>query len=41
LGTNNPVNVLKATMQGLTSLRTEDEVSRLRDKQVKLARVGT
>lgn len=41
LGTNNPVNVLKATMQGLTSLRTEEEVSTLRGTQVKLARVGS
>mgnify|MGYP006301233297 FL=1 len=41
LGTNNPVNVLKATMQGLTSLRTEDEVNALRGTQVKLARVGS
>lgn len=41
LGTNNPVNVLKATMQGLTSLRTEDEVSNLRGTQIKLARVGS
>ncbi|MFP4212604.1 MAG: 30S ribosomal protein S5 [Desulfohalobiaceae bacterium] len=37
LGTNNPVNVLKATMKGLCSLRTADEVSRLRGKQVKLS----
>ena len=39
LGTNNPINVLKATMQGLASLRTEEEVTRLRGTQVKLARV--
>jgi small subunit ribosomal protein S5 len=37
LGTNNPVNVLKATMSGLCSLRTAEEVSRLRGKQVKLS----
>ncbi|MFO8033206.1 MAG: 30S ribosomal protein S5 [Desulfohalobiaceae bacterium] len=37
LGTNNPINVLKATMSGLCSLRTADEVSRLRGKQVKLS----
>jgi small subunit ribosomal protein S5 len=40
LGTNNPVNVLKATMQGLSSLRTEEEVTKLRGTQVQLARVG-
>jgi small subunit ribosomal protein S5 len=38
LGTNNPMNVLKATFQGLTSLRTDDEVSRLRGKEVRLLR---
>jgi small subunit ribosomal protein S5 len=38
LGTNNPLNVLKATMQGLTSLRTAEEVSHLRGKEVHLAR---
>ncbi len=38
LGTNNPLNVLKATMQGLSSLRTAEEVSRLRGKEVHLAR---
>lgn len=37
LGTNNPINVLKATMSGLCSLRTADEVSSLRGKQVKLS----
>ena len=37
LGTNNPVNVLKATMSGLCSLRTAEEVSRLRGKQVSLS----
>ena len=41
LGTNNPINVLKATMQGLTSLRTEEDVNMLRGTQVKLARVGS
>jgi len=38
LGTNNPMNVLKATFQGLTSLRTGQEVSRLRGKEVRLMR---
>ena len=38
LGTNNPLNVLKATIQGLASLRTADEVSSLRGKEVSLAR---
>jgi len=38
LGTNNPMNVIKATMQGLTSLRSADEVSQLRGKEVRLAR---
>ena len=41
LGTNNPLNVVKATMQGLTSLRTEEEVNRLRGTQIRLARVGS
>jgi small subunit ribosomal protein S5 len=41
LGTNNPVNVLKATMQGLTSLRTADEVNALRGTNIQLARVGS
>lgn len=34
IGTNNPLNVLKATIQGLYSLRTPEEVSRLRGKSV-------
>ncbi len=38
LGTNNPMNVIKATMQGLTSLRSAEEVSHLRGKEVRLAR---
>ncbi|MFP4391575.1 MAG: 30S ribosomal protein S5 [Desulfohalobiaceae bacterium] len=37
LGTNNPINVLKATMSGLCSLRTAEEVSKLRGKQVRLS----
>ncbi len=37
LGSNNPINVLKATMSGLCSLRTAEEVSRLRGKQISLS----
>lgn len=35
LRSNNPCNVVRATMNGLTSLRTADEVARLRGKSVK------
>jgi len=38
IGTNNPHNVLRATMQGLTSLRTAAEVSELRGKKVETPR---
>ncbi len=38
IGTNNPHNVLRATMQGLTSLRTAEEVSELRGKKVETPR---
>lgn len=34
LGANNPVNVAQATLQGLLSLRTAEEVARLRGKKV-------
>ena len=34
IGTNNPHNVLRATMQGLISLRSADEVSELRGKKL-------
>jgi small subunit ribosomal protein S5 len=34
IGTNNPHNVLRATIAGLASLRSADEVSQLRGKQV-------
>jgi small subunit ribosomal protein S5 len=37
IGTNNPLNVLKATITGLSSLRTAEEVSRLRGKSVSLS----
>ncbi|MDQ3777348.1 MAG: hypothetical protein M3310_00535, partial [Actinomycetota bacterium] len=34
LGTTNPINLLKATIAGLQSLRTPDEVARSRGKTV-------
>ncbi len=37
LGSNNPVNLIKATMDGLSKLRTPEEVSKIRGKQLKLA----
>ena len=38
IGTNNPPNVLRATMQGLISLRSADEVSELRCKKLEAPR---
>ena len=38
IGTNNPHNVLGATMQGLISLRSADEVSELRGKKLEAPR---
>ena len=38
IGTNNPHNVLRATMAGLTSLRSAAEVSSLRGKKVETPR---
>ncbi len=38
IGTNNPHNVLKATVQGLVSLRSAEQVSILRGQSVKLTR---
>lgn len=35
LRSNNPCNVVRATMNGLTNLRTADEVAKLRGKTVK------
>ncbi|MDO4730540.1 MAG: 30S ribosomal protein S5 [Clostridia bacterium] len=35
LRSNNPCNVVRATMQGLTSLRTAEEVAKVRGKSVK------
>ncbi len=38
IGTNNPHNVLRATLQGLMSLRSAEEVSDLRGKQLEAPR---
>ena len=38
IGTNNPHNVLRVTMQGLISLRSADEVSELRGKKLEAPR---
>ena len=38
IATNNPHNVLRATMQGLISLRSADEVSELRGKKLEAPR---
>ncbi len=38
IGTNNPHNVLKATMQGLTSLRSAEQVTALRGVSVETPR---
>ena len=38
IGTHNPHNVLRATMQGLISLRSADEVSELRGKKLEAPR---
>ncbi len=34
LGTNNKMNVVHATISGLTSMKTKEEISRLRDKEL-------
>ncbi len=38
IGTNNPHNVLRATMAGLTSLRSAEEVGKLRGKKLETPR---
>ncbi|THB67184.1 MAG: 30S ribosomal protein S5 [Desulfovibrio sp.] len=38
IGTNNPHNVLKATMAGLTSLRSAEEVGKIRGKTLETPR---
>jgi small subunit ribosomal protein S5 len=38
IGTNNPHNVLRATITGLASLRSAEEVSRIRGKRVETPR---
>lgn len=38
IGTNNPHNVLRATMEGLTSLRSAEQVSELRGKKLETPR---
>ena len=38
IGTNNPHNVLRATLEGLTSLRSAEEVSELRGKKLEAPR---
>ncbi len=38
IGTNNPHNVLRATIQGLTSLRSAEEVSSIRGKKLEAPR---
>lgn len=40
LRSNNPNNVIKATFQGLTSLRTAEEVAAIRGKTVKEVLIG-
>ncbi|MBQ8617530.1 MAG: 30S ribosomal protein S5, partial [Clostridia bacterium] len=33
-GSNNPINMVKATIEGLASLRTAEEVAKMRGKTV-------
>ena len=39
LGTNNPHNVVKATMEGLSQLRSRAEIARIRGKSIDELRV--
>ncbi|NLM73548.1 MAG: 30S ribosomal protein S5, partial [Clostridiaceae bacterium] len=34
LGSSNPTNMVRATMEGLTQLRTAEEVAKIRGKSV-------
>jgi small subunit ribosomal protein S5 len=33
LGSNNPLNVVRATIDGLTNMRTKEKIASLRDKK--------
>ena len=34
MGSNNPINMVRATMEGLKSMKTAEQVARLRGKTV-------